>query len=43
MKIFLIIFTLFVVGILIASLVIFALTSYGDAVTRYFEEAHEEL
>ena len=44
MKIFLIILLiLFVVTILIAGLVVFALTSYGNAISRYFEETHEEL
>ena len=44
MKIFLIILIiLFVVLILIAGLVVFALTTYGNAISRYFEETHEEL
>ena len=44
MNIFLIILLiLFVVCILIAGLVVFALASYGNAISRYFEETHEEL
>ncbi len=34
---------LFVVGILVAGLVVFALASYGNVISRYFEETHEEL
>ena len=44
MKIFLIILLiLFVVCILIAGLVVFALASYGNVISRYFEETHEEI
>lgn len=44
MKIFLIILIiLFVVYILIGFFVVFALASYGNVISRYFEETHEEL
>ena len=44
MKIFLItLIILFVVFILFAGLVVFALASYGNAISGYYEETHEEL
>ena len=41
--ILLILLILFVVSILIAGLVVFALTSYMNVISRYFEETHEGL